>query len=192
MLDHFLLLHIFQTTSVNVRWGQHLTHPASKLSKTSLRLDVFVCYVLVMKRMKFKKIQCFDSSWLLFMVPSIPINTWMWTKLGYQLPSIFSKGESVKLSKGQTLYSRICLIRHLKGIRKMWRITQTGENSIIEARIPYHSNSYAYIALLFAVKYKFMTLWLNTTINSSALSISKSDPESTRTRYIHWVSCFTS
>jgi len=26
------------------------------------------------------------------------------------------------------------------------------------------------IALLFAAKYKFMTLWLNTTINSSALS----------------------
>jgi len=47
---------------------------------------------------------------------------------------------------------------------------QTGENSIMEARILYHSNSYAYIVLLFEVKYKFMTLWLNTTINSSALS----------------------
>jgi len=47
---------------------------------------------------------------------------------------------------------------------------QTGENSTIEARILYHSNSYTYIMLLFAVKYKFMTLWLNTTINSSALS----------------------
>jgi len=46
---------------------------------------------------------------------------------------------------------------------------QTGENSILEARI-YHSNSYTYIVLLFAVKYKFMTLWINTTINSSALS----------------------
>jgi len=44
---------------------------------------------------------------------------------------------------------------------------QTGENSILEARMLYHSNSYAY---LFAVKYKFTTLWLNTTINSSALS----------------------
>ena len=31
-----------------------LTHPASKLSKTSLRLDVFVCYVLVVKRIIFK------------------------------------------------------------------------------------------------------------------------------------------
>jgi len=31
-----------------------LTQPASKLSKTSLRLDAFVCYVLVIKRMKFK------------------------------------------------------------------------------------------------------------------------------------------
>jgi len=47
---------------------------------------------------------------------------------------------------------------------------QTGESSIIEARILCHSNSYTYIVLLFAVKYKFMTLWLNTTINSSALS----------------------
>ena len=67
-------------------------------------------------------------------------------------------------------YSRICLIRHLKGIRKKWRIMQTGENSIIEACILYHGNTYTYIVLLFAVKYKFMTLWLNTTINSSALS----------------------
>jgi len=47
---------------------------------------------------------------------------------------------------------------------------QTGENSIIEARILCHSYTYTYIVLLFAVKYKFMTLWLNTTINSSALS----------------------
>jgi len=39
---------------------------------------------------------------------------------------------------------------------------QTGENSIIEARMLYHSNSYT--VLLFAVKYKLMTLWLNTTI----------------------------
>ena len=38
-----------------------------------------------------------------------------------------------------------------------WRITQTGENSIIEARILYHSNPCAYIVLLFAVKCKFMT-----------------------------------
>jgi len=47
---------------------------------------------------------------------------------------------------------------------------QTGENFIIVARILYHSNSYTYIVLLFAVKYKFMTLWLNTTINFFALS----------------------
>jgi len=32
-----------------------LTHPASKLSK-SLKFDAFVCYVLVVKRMKFTKI----------------------------------------------------------------------------------------------------------------------------------------
>jgi len=35
---------------------------------------------------------------------------------------------------------------------------QTGENSIIEARILYYSNLHTYIVLLFAVKYKFMTL----------------------------------
>jgi len=46
----------------------------------------------------------------------------------------------------------------------------TGENSVIEARILYHNNSYTCIVLLFAVKYKLMTLWLNTTINSSAPS----------------------
>jgi len=40
---------------------------------------------------------------------------------------------------------------------------QTGENSVIEARILYYSNSYI-------VKYKFMTFCLNTTINSSAVS----------------------
>jgi len=47
---------------------------------------------------------------------------------------------------------------------------QTGENSVVGVRILYQINSYAYIVLLFAVKYKFMTLWLNTTINSSAPS----------------------
>jgi len=31
-----------------------LTDPASKLTKTNLRLDAFVCYVLVVKRMKCK------------------------------------------------------------------------------------------------------------------------------------------
>ena len=47
---------------------------------------------------------------------------------------------------------------------------QTGENYTMKARILYLSNSYTYIVLLFAVKYKFMTFWLDTTINSSALS----------------------
>jgi len=47
---------------------------------------------------------------------------------------------------------------------------QTGENSITEARILYHSNWYAYIVLLSGVKYKLVTLWLNRTINSSTLS----------------------
>jgi len=40
---------------------------------------------------------------------------------------------------------------------------QTGENSITEAFILYHSNSY-YIVLLSRVQYKLMTLCSNTTI----------------------------
>jgi len=47
---------------------------------------------------------------------------------------------------------------------------QTGENSVTESRTFYHSYTYTYKVLLSAVKYKFMTLWLNTTIDSSALS----------------------
>jgi len=43
---------------------------------------------------------------------------------------------------------------------------RTGESSIIEARILYHSNSYTHIVLLFAVKYNFMTLWLFTKLYS--------------------------
>jgi len=76
-----------------------LTHPASKLSKASLKLDASVCYVLVVERMKFRT-NLVLPSWLLFIVSWIPIKTWMWTYSGYQLPSIFSKGETVKLSKG--------------------------------------------------------------------------------------------
>jgi len=70
-----------------------LTYPASKLSKTSRRLNAFVCYVLVIKRMKFETNLVFQFSSLLFMVSWIPIKTWMWTNSGYQLPSIFLKGE---------------------------------------------------------------------------------------------------
>jgi len=46
---------------------------------------------------------------------------------------------------------------------------QTGANSSIEARILHHSNSYAYIVLLFAVKYKFNDVMVEY-FNSSALS----------------------
>jgi len=77
-----------------------LTHPASKLSKTSLRLDAFVCYVLVVERMKYRT-NLVLSSWLLFIVSWIPIKTWMWTNSGYQLPSIFSKGEVGNFQRGK-------------------------------------------------------------------------------------------
>ena len=81
----------------------------------------------------------------------------------------------------QQYYSRICLIRHLKGngksdefvtSRGLEKVTNYANrwHSIIEARIIFHSNSYTYIVLLFAVKYKFMMLWMNATINSCAIS----------------------
>jgi len=49
-----------------------LAHPNSKLSKTSLKLDVFVCYALAVKRMIFET----NSVWNLFgccLVSWIPI-----------------------------------------------------------------------------------------------------------------------
>jgi len=56
VMNYFQLLHIFQIASVNAlcKMRAALTHPASKLSKISLRLDDFACYVLVVKMMKFK------------------------------------------------------------------------------------------------------------------------------------------
>jgi len=72
MINYLLLLHIFQTTSVNARWGQPwLIQP-----------------------------QSFRKQVLLFMISCIPIKTWMWTNSGYQLPSILSKGKSVKFQRG--------------------------------------------------------------------------------------------
>ena len=100
MLDYFLLLHIFQTTSVNARWGQHLTHPASKLSKTNLRLDAFVCYVLVMKRMKFLKNLVFSFSLVVVYGSMYSHKDMNVNKFGIPTTKYFFKKGSVKLSKG--------------------------------------------------------------------------------------------
>jgi len=54
MMNYFLLLHIFQTTSVNARWEQPWLIQPQSFSKTSLRLAVFACYDLVVKRIVFK------------------------------------------------------------------------------------------------------------------------------------------
>ena len=69
-------------------------------------------------------------------------------------------------------FAQFVTSRGLEKSDKLGKVTNYAnrENSIIEALILYHSNSYTCIVLLFAVKYKFMTLWLNPTINSSALS----------------------
>jgi len=48
---------------------------------------------------------------------------------------------------------------------------QTGENSIVEARILYHSNTYTYIhSALICSKIQVYDVMVNITINSSALS----------------------
>jgi len=54
-----------------------LTHSASKLSRTSVRLDAFVCYVSVVKRIKFKTNLVFPISLDAFyaVVSWIPIKT---------------------------------------------------------------------------------------------------------------------
>ena len=75
-----------------------LTNPASKISKTSLRLDVFVCYVLVVKRIIFETIFCFESSWLLFMVSFIPMNV---NKFRIPNTKHFIKGGKCETFKGE-------------------------------------------------------------------------------------------
>jgi len=49
------------------------------------------------------------------------------------------------------------------------QIMQTGENSIIEARILSHSTKTCIHSALICNKFKFMALWLNTKINPSTL-----------------------
>ena len=101
MLDYFLLFHIFQTTSVNARWGQPWLIQPQKLSKTSLRLDAFVCYVLVMKRMKLVKNVVF---WFFLVVvygsmyshEDMNVN-----KFGMPTTKHFIKGGKCELSKGK-------------------------------------------------------------------------------------------
>jgi len=50
-----------------------LTHPASKLSRTSVRLDAFVCYVFVVKRIKFKTNLVFP----IFLVAVYTVVSWI-------------------------------------------------------------------------------------------------------------------
>ena len=85
MMNYFLLLHIFQTTRVNARWGQPWLNQPQSFSKTSLRLAVFVCYVLV------------ESSWLLFMVSFIPMNV---NKFRIPNTKHFIKGGNCETFKG--------------------------------------------------------------------------------------------
>jgi len=44
----------FSNNQCQYKLRSAVTYPASQLSKTSLYLDAFVCYVLAVKRMKFK------------------------------------------------------------------------------------------------------------------------------------------
>jgi len=65
-----------------------LTHPASKLSRTSVRLDTFVCYVFVVKRIKFKTNLVFPIS----LAAVYTVVSWIYVlpALSFQL-SVFSK-----------------------------------------------------------------------------------------------------
>jgi len=68
-----------------------LTHPATKLSKTSLRLDVFVCYAYVVKRMKFK------TNVYGFMYPHKDMNV---NKFRIPTTKHFNKGRKCEAFKG--------------------------------------------------------------------------------------------
>ena len=65
-----------------------LTHPAWKLSRTSVRLDTFVCYVFVVKRIKFKTNLVFPIS----LAAVYTVVSWIYVlpALSFQL-SVFSK-----------------------------------------------------------------------------------------------------
>jgi len=64
-----------------------LTHPSLKLSKKSIRLDAFVCYVLAVKRMKFKTnlvFQIFLVVFYSFMYSHKDMNVNKFRTLNYQ------------------------------------------------------------------------------------------------------------
>ena len=94
------LLFNFPETSVNARWGQPWLIQPQNLPKQVSNWMLLYAMFLQLKGWNLKQIWCFQSSWLLFLVSWIPTKTWMWTNSGYQLPSLFSNEESVKLSKG--------------------------------------------------------------------------------------------
>jgi len=76
-----------------------LTHPASKLFKISLRLDVFVCHVLVVKKMKRKTNSVFG---ILVVVYGFVDSHKDMNVNKFRIPNTkhFIKGGSVKPSKG--------------------------------------------------------------------------------------------
>jgi len=89
MMNYFLLLHSFQTTSGNARWGQSwLIQPQSFPKQVSNWMLVYALF-LQLKGWNLKQIYCFKCSWWFFMVSCIPTKTWMWKNSEYELPSIF-------------------------------------------------------------------------------------------------------
>jgi len=77
-----------------------LTYPASKLSKTCLRLNPFVCYVLVIKRMKFETNLVFQ--FFLVVVYGVMDSHKDMNVNKSRIPTTkhFFEGGSMKLSKG--------------------------------------------------------------------------------------------
>jgi len=75
-----------------------LTYPASKLSKTSLRLNAFVCYVLANKRMNFETNLMFQFFLVVvcgFMDKDMNVN-----KFSSPTTKHFIKGEKCETFKG--------------------------------------------------------------------------------------------
>ena len=120
MMNYFLPLHIFQTTSVNARWGQPwLIQPQSFPKQVSNWMLLYAMF-LQLKGWNLNQIWCFESSWLLFLVSWIPTKTWMWINSGYQLPSIFSNGESVWNFQRGKLCSLLMVNAEKRGAKTKW------------------------------------------------------------------------
>ena len=101
VMIYFLLLHIFQTTSVNARWEQPWSiQPPSFPKQASVWMPLYAMF-LQLKVWDLNQILCFNFLVVVYGF-TIPIKTWL---NQFRIPTTkhFFNGESVKVSKGETL-----------------------------------------------------------------------------------------